>query len=284
MFIKFYNDTGSITFGGKSTDASPFKLIAAEGLTPASKTFTAAEFSGMPGQITTETRVRARIITLSGDFPAEKGDVTLYSNLLRILDSEGWLCIYSNDMKRKIKCICSDFAEGERKGAFVPFVIQFTCDNPYFEDFEPVKRYIFKRTDNINSSFKLPGIFTGRISKGDILYTGSAKAEPIIKIREFSSQISQTAGGIEIYNNTHGEFIKLIYTPENDEEITIDIANRKIYNNKGENLIMYMSNDTYLDEFALYPGENEIEVINNDGENALIVTCEFANKYIEAVF
>ena len=37
-------------------------------------------------------------------------------------------------------------------------------------------------------------------------------------------------------------------------------------------------------EFALYPGENEIEVINNDSGNALIVTCEFANKYIEAVF
>lgn len=283
MLIKFYNDTGSVVFGGKSSDVTSFRLTEAEGFSPPQKAFSTAEIPGMPGQVTTEARVGARVITLSGDFLLSGENIKIYERLLRILDSEGWLCVYSGGKKRKIKAMCSDFAEGERNGRFVSFAVQFTCDCPFFEDFEQMTKYIFKRTDRIDSEFTLPGIFTDRISKGDILYGGSAKSEPIICIKNLSDLKADTTDNIEIRNNTHGESIKLVYTPKKDEVITVDIAERRIYNDRGENLLFCMSEDTYLDEFALYPGENEIEVIGS-GYGEFTVSCTFSNKYIEAVF
>lgn len=283
MLIKFYNDAGSVIFGGSSADASPFRLTGAEGFSPPSKVFTAAEFPGIPGQVTTEARTGARVITLSGDFLLSGENIKMYERLLQILDSDGWLCVYSGGKKRKIRAMCSDFAEGERNGGFVSFAMQFTCDSPFFEDFEPMKKYIFKRTDRIDSRFTLPGIFTGRISKGDILYGGSAKSEPIISIKILSDAGAHTDDSIEIRNNTHGESIKLLYTPKKGEVITVDIADRKIYSDSGENLLCFMSEDTYLDEFALYPGKNEIEVVSS-GYGEFTVMCTFSNKYIEAVF
>lgn len=284
MLIKFYNDTGSALFGASSTDVTPFRLTGAEGFSAPDKTFTKVGFAGMPGQVTSQTQVNARVITLSGDFLLNSASVRAYEKLLCILDSEGWLCVYSDGKKRKIKAVCSDFAEGERNGEFVSFAVQFTCDNPFFEDFEPVKKYIFKRTGCIDSEFMLPGVFTDRISKGDILYGGSAKSEPVICIRNPEETKARTSDGIEIRNNTHGECIKLMYVPKKGEEITVDIAERKIYNDSGENLLRYISDDTYLDEFALYPGKNEIEVILNGTYGELTVACTFSNKYIEAVY
>ena len=61
--IKFYNESGSIIFGGgKST--SPWRLTVAEGLALCGKSFTAARYAGQNGQETTAAVTNARTITM----------------------------------------------------------------------------------------------------------------------------------------------------------------------------------------------------------------------------
>lgn len=284
MLIKFYNDFGSVVFGGKSTDSAPFKLTGADGLSLPQKTFTRVKYASSDGQLTSDVTVNARTITLAGDICKKNGGIAEYRRLLKILDNEGTLCIYGG-ANRKIKAVCSDFARGSDKNGYLTYVIQFKCDNPYFEDFLPVKRYIYKRTDNIDQGFKLPGVFTKRASKGDINYSGTAASYPKIIVKSGGDGVlaaSENECMLEIRNNTSGKFIKLNRLPSSGEYLTADVENRKIYGSNGENLLKYISDDTYLDEFKLCPGKNEIEVITNAG--SVTVLCEFTNKYTEAVF
>ena len=60
--------------------------------------------------------------------------------------------------------------------------------------------------------------------------------------------------------------------------------NRKIYNQDGENLLKYLADDCFFDGFHLYPGNNDIEVINYNVNAEISVDCRYANRYSEAVY
>jgi len=64
----------------------------------------------------------------------------------------------------------------------------------------------------------------------------------------------------------------------------VDIKNRKIYNQNGENLLRYLADDSFFDGFHFFPGINDIEVINRNVNTGITVTCCFANRYSEAVY
>ena len=87
---------------------------------------------------------------------------------------------------------------------------------------------------------------------------------------------------IIIRNNTTGQFVKVNYVFAYNEILTIDIPERRLYSNINPELNLYcISDDTYLSDFHLISGENEIEV-SSDTSRYISVTIEFNNNYREA--
>ena len=88
---------------------------------------------------------------------------------------------------------------------------------------------------------------------------------------------------IVITNESTGAKIELDYSPADGEEITIDLALRKITSNKAGNIVNYISDDTVLSEFFLKLGENIITCSNSSGSGSLSAIVEYTNNYVMAV-
>lgn len=278
--IRFYNETGSITFGG-GTSSSPWRLTAAEGLVFCGKTFVSASYANCEGQQTTDITANARTITLSGDMRIEENFAEVYSAALAALEQEGTLETDTVLGKRRIKARCCDFRQTDRKGNYMLFAVQFLCDNPYFEDAVKTEVAVFKEIPMLDSDFSFPGMFSERISRKNVTYAGTAKTEPTFYINIDSGSSGENL--LTITNHTSGETLKFNYGAVLGESITVDVENRKIYNANGESLIKYLADDCFFDGFHLYPGTNDIEIINCNMNTGISVICSYSNKYSEAV-
>ena len=155
------------------------------------------------------------------------------------------------------------------------------CDYPYFSDFNKKKTGVFVRRDIPKTEFTLPGVFTKRTTKADIFLSGEMPCEPVVRLfcsREYES----AGGGITVKNNSNGNFFTLNYKMSRGEEITVDFHSRTVKNQLGKSLINHISEDTFLSEFKLEPGTNEIEVVNGEDAEAVSAVIEFGNIYAEA--
>lgn len=283
MRIKLYNDLGSVTFGGKSSEGTSFFIRAAEGFALAERTFSTASYSGYPGITTTGISVNARTITIAADMKVDAGYQQTYERLLSILNKGGYLEISENNIRRKIQWICNSFVPGEKNKAYFSFTIQLTCDYPYFSDTRDTEIYIFRRTDKIigdvTSLGATPTVFTERISRSSIFYAGTAEAAPVFII----DVLSEESGEIKITNHTYNETIQFNCTGSRGEQITIDAGKPAVYNSSGADLIDYISDDTYLDCFHLHPGINDIEALSLNDNAQISIKCIYNCKYIGAV-
>ncbi|MBQ7985927.1 MAG: phage tail family protein [Clostridia bacterium] len=279
--IRFYNETGSIDFGGGNS-GSKWKVLAAEGLAFCGRSFAVAKYAGQDGQKTTSVTVNARTITLSGDvFLGDDFDLE-FKSAMTVLENEGTIEIQTGLGTRLIRARCCDFRENERKGKYMLFVVQFICDDPYFEDADKTEVAIYKRVSLFDKYFTFPGKFSERISRRNIEYAGTRETEPtlFISIDEGKDGDNQ----LVIKNHTSGESLTFNYGGVLGDFITVDIKNRKIYNQDGENLLKYLADDSFFDGFHLFPGSNDIEVINRNTNTGITVTCCFSNRYSEAVY
>lgn len=279
LAIKFYNERGQITFLGGSP--GKWRLTAAEGLTLCGKTIKSARYAGQDGQETTQTVVNPRTITLSGDVETDGDFLAEYKEALTTLDKEGTLEIATALGKRSIGARCCDFYQGEKKGRYMLFAVQFLCDNPFFESVDKVEVPIFKEIPLLDRDFVFPGSFSGRISRKNITYSGSAEAEPMFYINVEDSKDGENL--LNIINHTSGESLNFNYGASKNESIIVDTKNRAIYNSSGESLLKYLTDDSFFDGFHLYPGVNDIEVINRNMNTGLYVTCSYSDRFSEAV-
>ncbi len=278
--IRFYNETGEIIFGGGSS-LSPWKLTAAEGLSFSGKSFTVAKYAGQDGQETTTAVDNARTITLRGDLVVGEDFAKQYSSAISALEKKGWLEIKTVLGVRRIEARCCDYRQVDRKGKFIIYIVQFICDCPYFEDAIKSETPIFQQIPLLDAKFTFPAKFSERVSKNLLSYEGTAKTEPtfIININEGTDGDNVLA----LYNHTSGESLKINYSAILGECVTVDVKNRKIYNSKGDNLIKYLADDSFFDGFFLYPGINDIEVLNNNMNTGIDVICRYSTRYSEAV-
>ncbi len=279
--IRFYNETGNINFGGGESK-SPWRVISADGLAFCGKTFVGARYAGDDGVRTNAVNLNQRTITLNGDIKINEEFSNTYAAALAALESEGVLEINTSAGKRRIGARCCDFNQYDKKGNYLLFTVQFLCDNPYFEDSVRKETQIFKEIPLIDENFTFPGKFSERISRKNILYAGNVRTEPIFYISVNSEKKGEKLLCIE--NHTSGEKISFNYGALRDETVTVDIENRRIYNSKGENLIKYLTDDSFFDGFHLFPGTNDIEVINRGENSGIDVACSYADRYSEAVY
>lgn len=283
MNITYKNKLGEVVFGGGGME-SAWRITALSGLGLAEKNVTVSSYIGQAGNIVTSSFVGGRAITITCDLKAGYDIQRVLSRTLTILDTNGEMVINIGFAVKKIKCRLAAVSEGERDCVFRRYVFQFAADFPYFEDLEKTYIGVYAVENLVDSDFTLPGILSKRISRQTINYAGAAAAEPVFVINAVKVAQGESNSGVYIKNHTTGQVIKLNYQAHENEEITIDVPNRKIYNSEGTDLISKISDDTFLDGFLLLPGENDIEAVNSGVNTTLTVICEYSNLYREAEF
>ena len=274
----FYNDKGSVTFGGGASESN-WRIIEAEGLGLSGKSYKSCVYEDSIGQETVDVAVNARTITLKGDFFMGENYRQEYKAALSVFDSEGTLELAEQEGDLRIKAYCTQFLPLLRKGNYIPFTIQFVCDKPYFESAEAYEIPIYRVVPMLNSSFTFPGVFSTRLTGRNVFISSDAETEPTIII-----QAGANPGGyLEIMNRTSGESLNINYEPLSEEFITVDVKNRKIYNQNGDSLLHYLADDSFFDGFHLYPGDNDIEVRIGDSNEELKVFLRYNENFLEAV-
>lgn len=276
--ITFYNDKGSIIFGGGRSQSN-WRIIETDGLGLSGKSYKSCIYENFAGQETVNAHRNARTITLKGDFFMAENYKSEYRTALSVLDREGILEIWQSGINRRIKAYCVQFLPLEKKGSYLPFTVQFVCDEPYFESAATFEIPIYKTIPLLRREFTFPGMFSLRITRQNIFLTSSAETEPVIIINAGRNP----NGYLHIQNHTSGESLTINYEPLSGEFITVDVKNRRIFNQDGDNLLSYLSDDSFFDGFHLYPGDNDIEVSIGTANTELEVALRYNEKFLEAV-
>lgn len=276
MYITFASENGKIVMGS-GTDIG---IIALDGVGLADRSRSTAVYADTDGQALLSETTDARTITVKGDIKSREIGAVL-TRMARVLYQSGDLFLRFDAKKRRIGAECVLFELSERQGEYQPFTVQFICDYPYFSDFAPTQTNILDVNKKLKSPFVLPCVFSTRYSQSSILNKGDINTEPKLIISALTSGGGD--GGIVIENKSTGASITLNYSPARGEVITADIENRSIKSSVAGDIVYSLDNDSYLSDLYLKRGENILSVTNQCG-GEINVSCEFSNRYAEAVY
>lgn len=279
MYIKLYNDSAFAVICGAMRKDTVFALREIDGIGIANKNFTVISLYNEAGRQTINTRDEERYVTLSVDARCGEDFQSDFETLTAVLDGEFTMEIHT-DISRKITARCENFAIGARHGIFRELTMQFVCDFPYFTDLFPTVKSVHSRENLVNLKTKPPAVLTKRTSNADIGYEGGVKTAPTFEV----DIISDGCESIVIKNETHNEKIQLDYAAEKGEKITLNLAEGTVFSSDGADLAEYLSNDTFLEDFYLHPGENRINVTCGGDSLACAVSCSYLNRYREGAW
>ena len=273
--LKFVSPAGEILMGDGRHDF--FRLNSVLGLGLPELERQTVIFSGRRGEKTVSSRFLPRIITVGGDI-IEKNAL---GRIIRVLSDKGTLYVKSRGEERQIDVRAIAMEEAEKIGDITRVVFQFVADDPAFTAYYDEKKGIYSRTDLIKGSFTPPCVFTERISGGCVVNSGDLDVEPVIYVicEETSGKVSQ----ITITHNDNGAKIKLSHKFSAGETLIIDIGNAEITDADGKSLLSSVSDDTYLSEFILKKGENNISIQSDDAKCRLKIYCVYKNRFLEAI-
>lgn len=280
---RFENEHGLIRFGGGKGPI--FHTTEIVGLGPPKKEFNVTGYINQAGQELISQKDMARVITISGDIISKNVQQEM-SRIMKILYHPGILTVLYGNRKRSIKCRCTEIDDAEHHGRQIAStVIQFTCDNPYFTDDTRQKVNLFYRENLIQSTFTLPCAFSIRTNRVNAVNAGDVQAEPVFTI--YNSGASVTLGdtyGIELVNHTTDQSILIERLFTDGETVVVNIPERIITSSTAGDITSSISQNSYLSNFWLLEGVNDVEVINHNVGDEISVVMEYDNQYIEAVF
>lgn len=284
MRIRIENKYGSFSLGGLGKDMFGIKAI--EGLGLPDVTLNTVQYAGQAGRETLSVSREYRTITISGDIKGKDKDRAI-RKAIKILSAPVDVLIYVGNRKRRLLCRCTSFIPPYGNRFFKEFVLQIECDSPYFSDTNETKEAVYREEKKLpfdyasyfGSSEKAISILT---NKAVIINGGDVRAEPVIIIQN-TGGTAALSGGIIIQNETTGQKITLNYATKQEETVTINIPERKIYSDDGTNLINKLSNDSYLSDFWLEEGANKISVTANSTAETIVAYCSFYNQYLEVM-
>lgn len=284
--MTFENNFGRICLsGGRGTS---FRVTEVEGLGLVAREFNVTNYANQPGQVLISQRDVARTITVSGDVCAQAGLKKTLSDMMRILYYPGKLSIFTDIGKRVIDCRCKTVTEPKyRSREVASLVLQFVCDRPYFTDEADKQESLFYKQNLIRSSFTLPCPFTERVHRKQVVNRGDVAAEPVITV--FNDVAVSDVGvmsldfGLEVVNHTTEQSVLLEYETVPGETVTIDIPNRNITSSIAGDITNRISKNSFLSDFILAPGANDLEVMNYSLGQKISVLVTYQNQYVEAV-
>lgn len=288
MEIKLKNKTGSFELGGGSHPNAHLESVSGLGLLQKeAKTVT---FAGQAGRTQTSIRDMERVITMSFNFYGGQDEA---ERLYRMLYNEVDIYITSGERRRKItgQCLNSSDIENLIYHKWQKIALQFTCNDPYFHDFETIIVPILRRENQLPNiqnddgtwSVQLPAIATVRIAETEIINRGDVDVYPIIRLQNRASVSALADSSVIITNNSTGAKITLEYTMTIGENIVIDLPHRKITSDINGDITQYISDDTVLSDFCLQVGSNSILALNNGSGSNLAMTLEYSNNYAAVV-
>lgn len=276
MFIEYQNSLGNVIMSGSSD--SEIRLTQTDGLGVAERQYTTAYFAEHDGQETLDSKALPRCITLGLEVCGRDIAQTLRKTL-RILSKPGYLILG----EKRIFCNQIRIPDPARilKGRIATLGVQFVCDKPFFEDAESTVCSIYQRTKDLTSPFTLPKVLGRTYSRTEVCNRGDIAAEPVIRI--ICPRDMEEGESITLSNLTTGKNIGLRFVVRAGEEILVDIPNRKIHGSLGGNMLNTLTDETFLNEFVLVPGMNQMSVVVGTLESGFVVECTFRNLYAEAV-
>lgn len=284
MRIRIENKYGSFSLGGLRKDMFGIKAI--EGLGLPDITLNTVQYAGQEGRETLSASREYRTITISGDIKGNNKDRAI-RKAIKILSAPVDVLIYVGNRKRRLLCRCTSFAPPYGNRFFKEFVLQIECDSPYFSDTNETKEAVYREEKKLpceHAEYFGSGqkIISELIQEGTVINLGDVPAEPIITIIN-TGRTSDISTGIVIENKTTGQKITLNYATKQEETVTVNIPERKIYSDDGTNLINKLSNDSYLSDFWLEEGANKISVTANSTAETIVAYCSFYNQYLEVM-
>ncbi len=275
--LSFTNPLGKVDMTGGGT--SHIRIISVSGLEFVPKNYGVIRFSDTDGIETVTENHTERTITGKGDIFFKSYEEV--KRLQSVFMEKGEITVTKNGRKFKCGYKPGKF-ETQREGRYIlSFVFQVICDSPFFTAETSESVYLRKRINMVSGTgVTLPAVFTKREQKVSVINKGHKRTEPVIKITYAKPLSGSLNGGIVIKNNTTGKFIKFTGKAKDYTAFDIDIKQRKVLSKDGADISSCLSDDTYLSEFFLNVGVNEIEVINSNLSEDISAKLEFDPLYL----
>ncbi len=277
MRLIFENELGTVEMSGGGEDSIRITSIGGLGVPSYERrTYTSYDFDGA---VESMRRLPPRTVTVGGDILGGRSAV---AHILKVLSSPCKMIISCDDFEREIR-VCACQAElSDKNKAFTRFALSLTCDDPYFYDAKETRVGLYVREKLINAQTELPAMFTKRTTSASIRITSDRDVEPTILILG-SRNPDETEGRIVIENKLTGAVFTLLYVPENDEIITIDISKRTITSDINGNLIGYISDDSFLSDLVIGNEGAEFVTTGYGATGNVSAYIIYQNKYLEAI-
>lgn len=267
MIIQYKNHIGTLEFNTKGE--GDIRITDTDGLFLPQPTHYSVNYFGCDGQITLASYIKNRTITISGDIKR-----SALKKFAAVLSFAGELII-----KDKKTAVCMPtLSLGNKYGSFIKYVLQMSCDNPYFTDVDD-NTAVYYRKDIISSQFTLPTVFTQGISS--ITYNNSSyyTAQPEIIFRCTAG--GTYGGGITIENASVGCKITLLCAMLSGETITVNTAKRTAISSKRGNMLKYLDENSYPGDFMLRQGQNVLNVSTKNTSEEIFCDIISGIKYAE---
>ncbi len=277
--VYFENDSGRIEMllGG----SGPVRVTALSGFGNPEKTYSTVSFAGKAGQKTLGAVAKERTMVISGDISGGRG---ISEYMLKVLDGPGKFILDFDDKKREIYCSQTDLSLGARKGNYTSFVLTLIADEVYFTDTYDTSIAVFKKEEVLFGDIVFPCVFTRKNTEATVKNYGEVNVEPVIYIYNFRDNENEIEKGIIIENITTGQKIELNTGMSENENIIIDIKNRKVTSSLRGDILNLISDDTFLSKFWLAPGENHLKAWHGNNGEDISVVCNYRSNYREGIF
>lgn len=256
---------------------APYKIKSAEGLGFMNQAAETAEYPFICGQKTLSRTPSPRLITVSFD-SAGAGENSQEA-LAAAAHDEGRLYISSGGKDIYADCYVSALSKTAVYGKnYERYVIQFTCDYPYFKGKEAKTAALFERTRLLKGSFTLPKLFSKRTVGSYVQVVGDKEVYPVITV----GGISREEGFDLVFTNeTTGAVLKAALPGGEYRSIVFDLANGTVTCG-GEDFTVYLDDESFMSDFYLQRGENRISVTAGGIDVNTSAAVSYEEEYISA--
>jgi hypothetical protein len=279
----------SITFGiGSKFHVNVQKDVS--GISDLKNTIYSTSSMGQHGDTYAGNRIEPRDIEMSGKIkdPGKDTQLSLRRQMLKILNPEldGTLYYNYGNFSRKIGAKVKESPRFSHRGLSQEFSILFKCLDPFWRE---------ETDQHVDMASWLPDwVFPTVIDKDDLesMIYGHREITVIVDVYnaghvstgmliQFKALGSLT--GPELFNLNTREFMKIDYTMQADDVITVDTSygNKSITLLRGgvkTNLYRYMNVDSTFLQLDI--GDNLFRYNADSGLTNLEVTVNFAQKYL----
>ncbi|MEE0944882.1 MAG: hypothetical protein UIM24_05470 [Clostridia bacterium] len=277
MRLKFENELGTVEMSGGGDDSVRITGINGLGV-PAYERRIYASYD-FDGAVESMRRLPVRVITVGGDII---GGMSEAARITKILGMPCTMTVICDDFEREINVAACESQLEKKNKEYVKFALSLTCDDPYFYDSVPTEVGLYIREKLISADITLPAMFSKRTTNASVTVHSDREVEPVITILGKRNP-DETEGKIVIENKITGTVFTLLYVPEEDELITIDIAKRTITSDINGNLISHISDDSFLSDLVIDDRGAEFVTTGYGATGHISAYIVYRNKYIEAI-